>query len=337
MLKCYYCITVSKDKYEKEQSRKQHQRSYLLPLCRCCVRFMKFQVVCDSSADLQKEEALKDNITVVPFYVSIDGENYLKEGVDISIPDFYKAMIDNPACFPKTSMPSVQDYIDCFTGFAKKGESVLCICLTEKFSGSYQSAVNAKMAVEEMYENAHIYVMDSMLVTALQGLFVKEAVRLRDLEISLEEAVPLLEEIRTSGQIFFTTDDLKYLQHGGRLGKAAFVAGSVLNLKPILHFCDGELAPAQVVRGRKKSLERVVDNFFNYLKTNNINLNGYWFGTGIGADIPQYDEFKETISKRFSDENIKPDSWIQVRIGSTIGVHTGPYPIGLGILKKCRV
>ena len=310
-----------------------HLRLFAAP----AYNFMKFQVVCDSSADIQNEEALKDNVTVVPFYVSMDDEHYLKEGKDISIADFYQTMIDNPSCFPKTSMPSVQDYIDCFTPFAQRGESVLCICLTQKFSGSYQSAVNAKMAVEEAYENADIYVMDSMLVTALQGLLVKEAVRLRDLDFSMEDAVPLLEGIRETGQIFFTTNDLKYLQHGGRLGKAAFVAGSVLNLKPVLNFFNGELAPVQVVRGRNKSLEKVVDNFFDYIKANNIDLNGYWFGTGIGSDIPQYDEFKETIAKRFAEENIKPDGWIQIRIGSAIGVHTGPYPIGLGILKKCKV
>ncbi len=298
---------------------------------------MKFQIVCDSSADLDREEALKDNVTVVPFYVSLDGSRYLKEGVDISVPDFYKAMIDNPSCFPKTSMPSVQDYMDCFIDFAKRGEDVLCICLTQKFSGSYQSAVNAKAAVEELYDKVRIYVMDSMLVTALQGLLVKEAVRLRDMDFSLDEAASLLSEIRSTGHIFFTTDDLKYLQHGGRLGKAAFAAGSMLNLKPLLHFSDSDLAPAQVVRGRGKSLERVIDSFFNYINANNIDLSGYWFGTGIGWDIPQYEEFKENISKRFEQEGIKPCSWVQVRIGSTIGVHTGPYPIGLGILKKCSI
>ena len=267
----------------------------------------------------------------------MDGKNYLKEGKDISVADFYQTMVDHNDCYPKTSMPSVQDYIDAFTPIVKKGMPVLCICLTRVFSGSLQSAINAKMAVLDDYPDADIYVMDSQLVTALQGLLVKEAIRLRDLDLPMEKAVPLLEDIRSTGRIFFTTKDLKYLEHGGRLSKAASVAGSMLNLKPILLFQNGDLGPTQICRGRKKSLERVVDNFFHYLEENQMDLHGYLFGTGIGAEIPEYPAFIETLEQRFAETGIRPDDWFQVQIGATIGVHTGPYPMGLGILKKCDI
>ncbi len=298
---------------------------------------MKFQVICDSSADLPDLYVNESHIKVVPFYVSIDGENYLREGVDISIADFYQAMIDRKDCYPKTSMPAIQDYIDAFTPYAKEGMPVLCICLTKVFSGSLQSAMTAKAAVEEEYPDAKIHVMDSQLVTALQGLLVKEAVRLRDLNLDLDTAVPLLEDIRITGRIFFTTKDLKYLEHGGRLSKVKSVAGSMLNLKPILLFQNGDLAPAEICRGRKRSLQKVVDNFFRFLESQKLDLRGYCFGTGIGADIPEYSDFVETIKARFAESGIHPDDWIQVRIGATIGVHTGPYPMGLGILKKCDI
>lgn len=298
---------------------------------------MKFEIVCDSSADLPEAYAKEAHIKVVPFYVSMDGETYLKEGVDISIPDFYQTMVDHADCFPKTSMPSIQDYMDAFLPIVKKGYPVLCICITKKFSGSMQSAMNAKMAVEEDYPDAKIHIMDSQLVTALQGLFVKEAARLRDLDLEMDQAIPMLEEIRKTGHIFFTTKDLKYLEHGGRLGKVASIAGSILNLKPVLHFADGELGTTEVCRGRKKSLQKVMDKFFTYLKEEKMDLKGYYFGTGIGLEIPEYEEFKKDLEERFDAEGIQPDEWVKVQIGATIGVHTGPYPMGLGILKKCNI
>lgn len=298
---------------------------------------MKFQVVCDSSADLPSVFTAENNVKVVPYYISMDDQHYFREGVDISIPEFYQTMIDREGCFPKTSMPTIQDYMDAFLPYVQDGMPVLCICLTQKFSGSLQSAMNAKMAMEEDYPDSRIYVMDSQLVTALEGLFVKEAVRLRDMDVSLEEAVPLLEGIRSSGRIFFTTKDLKYLEHGGRLSKVASKAGSMLNLKPILCFHDGNLDSPEICRGRKKSLQKVVDNFFQYLDENHMDLHGYQFGTGIGVDIPEYPTFIETLEQRFAETGVKPDNWFKVQIGATIGVHTGPYPIGLGILKKCEI
>ena len=298
---------------------------------------MKFQVVCDSSADLPSGFAADNGIDVVPYYISLDDRHYFREGLDISVVEFYQAMIDQSECFPKTSMPTIQDYMDAFLPHVKSGMPVLCICLTQKFSGSLQSAMNAKMTLEEDHPQASIHVMDSQLVTALEGLLVKEAIRLRDMDLSLEEAIPLLEGIRSTGRIFFTTKDLKYLEHGGRLSKAASVAGSMLNLKPILYFHDGSLDSPEICRGRKKSLQKVVDNFFRYLKENRIDLHGYVFGTGIGVDIPEYPAFIEMLEQRFAETGVKPDDWFKVQIGATIGVHTGPYPLGLGILKKCEI
>ncbi len=298
---------------------------------------MKFEIICDGAADLDEIYTQNEHITVVPFYVTFDGETYLREREDISIAEFYEQMITHADCFPKTSMPSVQDYMDAFIPFAQKNIPVLCICLTKKFSGAMQAAMNAKMAVEEEYKDAQIYVMDSELATDLEGLFVQEAVRLRNRDLELQEAISHLEEIKSTGHIFFTTDDLKYLEHGGRIGKATSVAGSVLHIKPILHFFNGELQPAEICRGRKKSLQKVIEKFISYLKEQKINLKDYLFATGIGAEIPEYEWFQEMLIKRLNEEGFEIGSWQKMQIGSTIGVHTGPYPVGLGILKKCHV
>ena len=162
-----------------------------------------------------------------------------------------------------------------------------------------------------------------------------EAAKLRDAGLSLAQALPRLEAIRPTGHIFFTTRDLKYLQHGGRISGVAYAAGSLLNLKPLLHFYDGKLDPPQICRGVKHSLSKVVDLFISYLKQAGMDLRGYVFGTGIGLDIPEYQSFMDLIQEKFRENNIQPDEWIKIHIGATIGVHPGPYPMGLGILKKC--
>lgn len=81
---------------------------------------MKFGIVTDSSCDLPESYTAQEEVTVVSFYVSFDGENYLKEGKEAGITEFYQKMADNPDCYPKTSMPSVQDYIDAFLPVVKK-------------------------------------------------------------------------------------------------------------------------------------------------------------------------------------------------------------------------
>ena len=246
-------------------------------------------------------------------------------------------MADNPECYPKTSMPSVQDYIDAFRSFAEKEIPVLCICLTQTFSGSMQAAVNAKAEVEEEFPNARIEILDSQLVTGLQGLLVKEAVRLRNAELELDEALPALEQIRSTGHIFFTTKDLKYLEHGGRIGKAACLAGSMLNIKPILQFYDRELGPTELCRGRKKSLHKIIEKFFSYVEQEKICLEDYMLITGEGLDVPEYQTFKEELKTDLKKRGYEIEQWEEIQIGATIGVHTGPYPLGVGILKKCKI
>lgn len=298
---------------------------------------MKFAIISDSSCDLAESYVEQEQVSVVPFYVSFDGEHYLKEGKEAKITEFYQKMADNPECYPKTSMPSVQDYIDAFRSFAEKEIPVLCICLTQTFSGSMQAAVNAKAEVEEEFPNARIEILDSQLVTGLQGLLVKEAVRLRNAELELDEALPALEQIRSTGHIFFTTKDLKYLEHGGRIGKAACLAGSMLNIKPILQFYDRELGPTELCRGRKKSLHKIIEKFFSYVEQEKICLEDYTLITGEGLDVPEYQTFKEELKAALKKRGYEMEQWEEIQIGATIGVHTGPYPLGVGILKKCKI
>lgn len=297
---------------------------------------MRFGIVSDSSCDLPTGYVSAEQVEIVPFYISFDGEHYYQEGKQIPITEFYQRMAEHPNCFPKTSMPSVQDYADIFLKYAKRGMPVLCICLSGKLSGSIQAALNAKRIIEDQFQNVRIEVMDSTLATALQGMLVKAAVEMRNAGETLEKAVEYLKDIRMSGHIFFTTDDLKYLEHGGRIGKAASVAGSVLKIKPLLHFYNGELGPSELCRGRKKSLLKIVNKLVEYLKEQAIDPDEYYFVTGEGLHVPEYEQFKMQLKENLKKSGYQIRQWEDIQIGATIGVHTGPYPLGAGILKRWK-
>ena len=122
-------------------------------------------------------------------------------------------------------MPSVDDYYQVFEPLAKEGVPVICICITTKFSGSMQSATTARDMILEQYPDARIKVIDATVNTVLQGLYVLEACRLRDLGWEYDRLVKRILEIRESGRIFFTIGSIDYLKHGGRIGKLAGIAG----------------------------------------------------------------------------------------------------------------
>lgn len=297
---------------------------------------MNFGIVSDSSCDLPESYVQTEQVEIVSFYLSFDGEEYYREGKEISIPEFYQRMAENPDCFPKTSMPSIQDYVGAFLSFVKKGLPVLCVCLSRKLSGSLQAAVNAKQVVEEQFQGARIEVVDSCLATALQGMLVKNAVEMRNAGKTLDEAAEALRSLRQSGHIFFTTDDLKYLEHGGRIGKVASVAGSVLKIKPLIQFYDGELGSAELCRGRKKSLQKIIDKMESYIQDLKIEPEDYFLVTGVGLWVPEYDEFKMRLRERLGTSGFRVREWEDIQIGATIGVHTGPYPLGAGLLRQWK-
>lgn len=295
----------------------------------------KVQIISDGSLDLPKELTEEKEIRVVPFYVSFDGETYKKEIEELDIRDFYQKMVENPQIFPKTSMPSVQDYYDVFEPLAKAGTPAICICITKKFSGSLQSAVTARDMILEDYQNAQITVIDSIMDTVLQGLYVLEACRLRDLGMEYSEIVEKLLQIRETGRIFFTVGSIDYLKHGGRIGKLAGLAGGVLKIKPLITLKEGEIFNSGITRNRVKSMERVRDLLKEYLDETNAKPGEYSFCIGFGYDCEEAVSFRDML-KDLVKERLSIDEIGIYQIGATIGVHTGPYPIGVGILKRAE-
>ncbi len=294
-----------------------------------------FQIITDGSCDLGAEIVQEQNLLVVPFYVSIDGETYKKEIEEMPIREFYQFMVDHPDQFPKSSLPCVQDYVNVFEPLAKEGKDILCICITTKFSGSYNSAMNAKELVLEDYPDVKIEVVDATVNTVLQGLLVQEAARLQREGKSFEETLARVEEIKSTGRIFFTVGSMDYLIHGGRVGKLAGVAAGKLGIKPLILLKEGEIFPNGLSRRRDKSKEKVIAQCVQYMKEQGYTTKDCSFAIGYGYDIEEGETFRqqlvESLKQAFPDE----EPVVQThQIGATISVHTGPYPIGIGIIQK---
>ncbi|MFW5554831.1 MAG: DegV family protein [Roseburia inulinivorans] len=292
----------------------------------------KVQIISDGSLDLSQELTKENDIEVVPFYVSFDSETYQKEMVEVGVREIYQEMVDHPTVFPKTSMPSVHDYYEVFEKYAKEQLPVICICITRKFSGSLQSATTAKDMILEEYPDAQITVIDSTVNTVLQGLYVLEACRLRDMDLEYQQIVDALLPIRKTGRIFFTIGSIDYLKHGGRIGKLAGIAASALKIKPLITLKEGEIFNSGITRNRLKSMKKVVDMTREYLDEVNAKPGEYSFCIGYGYDYNEALEFREML-KDLVKERLGIDEIGIYQIGATIGVHTGPYPIGIGIIK----
>ncbi len=294
-----------------------------------------YKIITDGSCDLPLELVKQLDIDVIPFYVSVDGINHQKEIIDLGVRDFYQFMIDNPKVFPKTSMPSIQDYLDVFEPIIKNEVDIICICITTKFSGSYNSAMNAKNMLLDKYPDAKIEIIDATVNTVLQGMLVEEAVAKKNTGATFEETVKYVNLVKETGRIFFTINGMDYLVHGGRVGKLSGIAAGALGIKPLILLKEGEIFNNGLTRGRKKSKQKIVEQIISYFKDNELDINEYRFCIGFGYDKEEAIEFKEQFIKSLEQLSASFNDEIPIRqIGATIGVHTGPHPLGVGLLKK---
>ena len=265
---------------------------------------------------------------MIPYYITFDKETYYKEHEEISNEEFYKKLATK--VFPKTSLPSVQDYMNAFREAIEAGQDVLCFCLTSKFSGSYQSAVNAKSILEEDYPDAKIVVVDSIQATAGEGLIVLQAARMKEAGFGMDELVEKIESIKSTARIMFTVDSLEYLQKGGRIGKVTSLAGTMLNLKPMIVLKEAELMPYSNVRGRKKALEKTLAMVEEYFEENNESYDDYDFCMANATTMEETMMVQEKVEELIGRKLDYPI----FQIGVTIGTYTGPGALGICFVKK---
>ncbi len=292
-----------------------------------------FHIITDGSCDLPPEWAEQMGYSVVPFYVSFDDTHYFKEIEEMGIRDFYQQMVDRKGVYPKSSMPSTQDYVDAFMPWVEQDIPVICICITTKFSGSLQSAMNAMQMIKEERPDAKIQVIDSTVDTVLQGILVLEVVKCQKSGMTYEDTIRKIEEIKGTGRIFFTVGDMEYLAHGGRIGKVSSVAGSLLGIKPVITLKQGEIFPSGIGRSRRKNLDKTISLLTEYLKETGEDASRYSIAVGYGYDYEEAVEYRARVLEALGGK-VKEEDLLLLQIGATISVHTGPYPLGLGIIHK---
>lgn len=288
-----------------------------------------YKIFSDGACDLTFDEIDRLGIKTLPFYISFDSECYKKEIFEMGLPEFYDKLV-NENVFPKTSLPSVSDYIDAFTPYLKKGMDIICLTITTTLSGSFHSAVNAKQILEETYKDNKICIIDSKCATGSQALLLNQISLMQKAGIAFDKVVETIHKLIDSARIFFMVGSLKHLEHGGRIGKIAAISGKLLNIKPLIELCNGSIDLIGVSRSRKKGLDKLIDYTKEYFSKHNENPYDYVFTFGNTNTPEEVSFLKESFLSVFPSLDIY--DWSQ--IGATISAHTGPFTTGICFIKK---
>ena len=279
---------------------------------------MKTRIIVDSTADLMPE--YKERVSVVPLTVLFDEQEYI-DGVTIDHKAFYEKLVESDV-LPTTSQATPDAFMKEFDKVKEAGESAVVITISSKLSGTYQSAVIAASEYE------HIYVVDSGSAAMGSGILVELACSLLDQGLDAKEIAGRLEEKKKKIIIVALVDTLEYLKKGGRISKTVALAGSILNIKPVLSVIDGEISMLGKARGSRMGNNLLVQEIE---KAGGIDFSkpvllGY---SGLSdALLVKYIEDSKHIWEKGLDE---------VRyttIGSVIGTHAGPGAIAVGFFKK---
>lgn len=279
---------------------------------------MVVKIVTDSSADLPEKIIKEMDITVVPLYVRF-GEQVYRDRVDISEDEFYQRLTRD-SIHPSTIQPSPQDFSTVYKKLAKEADGIVSIHISNKLSGTWNSAMQAKGSINEF----PIEVIDSKVLSSGLGLIVISAAKLAMGGTKFSEIVKYINSAITRVHLEGLLDTLKYLALGGRIGKAKHLVGSLLNIKPVLTLKDGEVMPAGQVRSRSKGIDRL----FEFAKSgNNIQDMSIAYNT-----TPE--EATALAERVGAAKIIDTNKIIFARIGPMLGVHMGPGTIIVSYLEK---
>jgi len=277
---------------------------------------MSIRIITDSASDISQSEAQELSITFLPQQTLIGTEEYL-DGVNLSHEEFYHKLIESDI-LPTTSQIPPYDYEEAFRAAVENGDDVVCITLSSKLSGCYQSAM---IAAEEF--PGRVMVVDSLNVAIGERCLIELALQARDTGKTSAQIAALLNEEKHNIHLVALLDTLEYLKKGGRISSTVALAGTLLNIKPVIAVEDGEVAILGKARGSK--------NGGNMLMTQVEQAGGIDFSkpfslayTGLSdALLNKYIEDSAALYKN------KTDYLPVYTIGSTIGTHVGPGAIAV--------
>ncbi len=222
---------------------------------------MQFEIVTDSSCNLDDKMIREFGLHILPLTFMSDGEQYQSytEGADSDLASFFKMMRDGKVF--TTSLPNIQQSEKLLDKLLGEGKDILYIGFSSGLSGTYQSTAAALEELRGKYPERKILHTDTLAAAMGEGLIVYKACMMRKDGASIEEVHSWIEENKLNVAHWFTVDDLMFLFRGGRVSRTSAWAGTLLNIKPVLHVDEeGKLIPMEKVRGRKKSLQALADH-----------------------------------------------------------------------------
>lgn len=275
----------------------------------------RIAIMTDSTSDLPANLATELGIEVIPLYV-IFGDEHLRDGVDIDTAAFYTRLAQGPH-LPSTSQPTPADFVkaieDC------EADEIVCIHISNRLSGTVASANAARDEISKP-----VHVVDSMSVSMGLGFQVMAAARARNAGATVEEIIAAVTRVRDTLQVVFTVETLEFLHRGGRIGSAAKMLGTALQLKPVLtvDISTGLIDAVERVRSRKKSLVRLPEYVLERIDGSQPLRVAvmHWFAP-VDAETVLAD-----IRAR---ANVIEE--VNTYVGPVVGTHTGPGVLGLAV------
>ncbi len=280
---------------------------------------MKIAVVADSTSYLP--DALKDkyDIRTIPLSVVIGDASY-KEDEEITPDEFFEKIRDLDT-LPRTSQPSIGDYILLLETLRREGfTDVISIHLSSRISGTYQNAIAAGQSVQGI----EVHAVDSEVACYVQGFLALYAAQHKD-DMELEALLDELDEMKRkkNTNAYFIVDTLTNLQKGGRLTNAQAMIGSLLKVKPILEFQDAQIVPYEKIRTKKKAMKKVEEVFGQEMARHR--------GKPVTAVVIHSNAEAEAESWMASLQEAHPDITFRLSyFGPVIGTHLGEGALGLG-------
>ena len=209
------------------------------------------QLVTDTTAVLSREFCQQHHVVVVPQIIRFGDQSY-QEGIEMDEPEFLRRLVSSPV-LPGTAAPPPGLFEPTFKHAAENGDTIIAIHPSKEVSGTVPSAFTAK----SLYPEADIRIIDMRTIGGCLAESVKLAINWRDEGCSADDIVARLQALIPRARTYFVVATLEYLHKNGRIGGAARLVGSMLQVKPILHLVDGHIEPFDKVRTHHKALERL--------------------------------------------------------------------------------
>ena len=286
---------------------------------------MAFFFFTDSASDIPECVKKEYGLYVMPTPVTIEGTDYF-DGETIFPDKFYDIQASGKDI--KTYHISQYMFEEHFRPFAERGDEVLYICFSTGIAGTFNAANLAYEAIKEEFPEFTMTIIDSKCASIGYGLVTERLLRMQrnkaPKELLIEAAHFFCEHMEHAVTVF----GLEYLFKGGRLSRTSFLAGTVLDIKPIIIVDEnGSLKAVEKVRGWKKAQKRILDMVGEKGK----NLENQVVGACFGTDKEAFAFLKEQLRERYHVKDI-----LETQVGCAIGAHTGPGILGIVFLNDTR-